>query len=227
MTNQFLEHPNEETLERFLLRRSEDQELEVVETHILACDSCITRLEALELQLTDLTSALALSEEDRIQKSLQEARKPTWRSWFTMSSLSWAGAACAALALGLAVIPQSIHRLSPTNIENAQAVEGALSACNTSTASSLSACRGAESAVLPSHRPLDLRVDTTDIPPGAVKVQVVNSTGLEVWKGKATVNSEQAQIAMPQLAESGPYFLRLYSDGTDKELLREFRFEVK
>lgn len=228
MTNQFLEHPNEETLERFLLRRSEDQELEVVETHILACDACITRLESLELQLTDLKAALALSEEERIQKSLQQTRQPARKSWFSISSLSWAGAACA-LALGLAVIPHSLHRLSPADTNNAPIAEGALSACNTQTASSLAACRGSESAVLPSKRPLDLQVDTTDLPPGPVRIQVVDSTGEEIWTGKTNVSSEHAKVVLPQIVKSGPYFLRVYNpaDGTESGLLREFRFEVK
>jgi hypothetical protein len=230
MTNDpFLDHPNEEALERFLLRKSEDQELEVLETHIFACETCVTRLESLELQLTDLKTALASFEEERIQKDLAGVRQPFWKGWFTMQSMSWAGAACAALAVGLAFVPHSIHRLSPSNAANAQTVDGDLSACNASNAGTLSACRGAETATLPAHRPLHLRLDATDLPKGPVEVQVVNSGGSQIWEGKTTVDAEQARVELPQIGQTGPYFLRFYSAAAspDRELLREFRFEVK
>ena len=82
-----LEHPNEEALERFLLHRSGDEEIEVLETHILACESCITRLETLELQINDLTVALRAAEQERIAKQASPAKEP-WKSWFTLPTLS-------------------------------------------------------------------------------------------------------------------------------------------
>jgi hypothetical protein len=53
----------EEALERFLLHQSRDEELEVLESHILACESCVTRLEDLEvwLAVTKLALNAALS----------------------------------------------------------------------------------------------------------------------------------------------------------------------
>ena len=42
----YLDHPNEEALERFLRNEVQESELETIETHILACESCVTRLEA-------------------------------------------------------------------------------------------------------------------------------------------------------------------------------------
>lgn len=225
MTNPLLEHPNEEALERFLLHRAEDQELEVVETHILACESCVTRLENLELQLTDLKTALTKSEEERIQKGLQRDPQPFWKGWLTVSSLSWVGAACVALAMGLTFVPHS-HRVSPND---AQAARADLSTCDTSTATSLATCRGTETSVLPAHRALNLRLDATDLAQGPIGVQLVNSAGGEVWQGKTVVKNDSAQVSLPQIARAGPYFLRFYnpSDGPEHGLLREFRFEVK
>ncbi len=231
MTDSYLEHPNEETLERFLLHRSGDQELEVVETHILACESCITRLETLELQITDLKTALASSEEQRIQNELNPKRS-SWRSWFSTPNLSWAGAACAALILGLTLIPHSLHNTaySPTGASR-QVAERDLSACAGSNGNDtdLATCRGVEIATLPENRPLNLRLDATDIPEGPVDVQVVSGDGSEIWQGQTTVSSQRAQVKLPQISQPGPYFLRFYAPGagTEHELLREFRFEVK
>jgi hypothetical protein len=228
MTDSYLEHPNEEALERFLLHRSEDQELEVVETHILACESCVTRLESLELQINDLKAALGSWEEQRIQNELNPKRS-SWKNWFSMPNLSWAGAACAALILGLTFIPHSLRNTpsAPGSIQ----VAADLSACAGSNGSDtdLATCRGVEIATLPENRPLNLRLDATDIPEGPVDVQVVSSDGSEFWQGQTTVSNQRAQVKLPQISQPGPYFLRFYAPGagTERELLREFRFEVK
>jgi hypothetical protein len=231
MTDSYLEHPNEETLERFLLHRSEDQELEVVETHILACESCITRLENLELQINDLKAALGTWEEQRIQKELNP--KPSfWKSWFSTPNLSWAGAACAALILGLTFIPHSLRNTQNSPHGTAlQVAERDLSACagTNGTDTDLATCRGVEIATLPENRPLNLRLDATDIPEGPVDVQVVSADGSEIWQGQTMVSNQRARVKLPQISQPGPYFLRFYAPGagTERELLREFRFEVK
>ena len=231
MTKPYLDHPNEEALERFLLQRSDENELEVLETHILACEVCITRLETLELQITNLKAALVTAEEQRIQKELHSARS-SWKSWFRVPSLSWAGAACAALAVGLAVVPHyTQHNLQLSTVKSNEVAEGDLSACRGADSSdaSLATCRGMETATLPQRRPLDLRLDTTDIPQGPVDVQVVNGAGADVWQGQTTVSNERAEVRLPEISQPGTYFLRFYapSASAEHELLREFRFEVK
>jgi anti-sigma factor RsiW len=52
------DHPSEDSLERFLLNRCEVDELEIVETHIFACEACVTRLETLELTIEATKLAL-------------------------------------------------------------------------------------------------------------------------------------------------------------------------
>ncbi|HEX4168951.1 MAG TPA: hypothetical protein VHZ55_26095 [Bryobacteraceae bacterium] len=230
MTNAYCEHPSEEALERFLLHRSEDQEVEVLETHILACESCITRLETMETELATLKTALVSSEEERIQKELNPAAS-SWKSWFTIPRLSWGAAACAALAIGLVSVPHTIHKSQLSSPGGAVVAEGDLSACRSADGADtdLSTCRGAETATLPEGRPLSLRIDTTDIPEGSVDVQVVNGGGSEIWHGQTTVTKERAQLKLPQISHAGPYFLRFYapSANAEHELLREYRFEVK
>ena len=127
-------------------------------------------------------------------------------------------------------MPPSVHKLQLNSANSASVAEGDLSACRGDGADAdLATCRGAETATLPEGRPLNLRVDTTDIPQGAVDVQVVNGNGGEIWKGKTTVSNERAQVKLPEISQPGPYFLRFYapSVGAEHELLREFRFEVK
>ena len=51
-------HPSEEALERFLLHAVQGPELVQLEGHILACDSCVTRLEDIEIMLAATKLAL-------------------------------------------------------------------------------------------------------------------------------------------------------------------------
>lgn len=53
-----LGHPSEEALERFLLDSLEGPELVQLERHILACESCVTRLEEIEVMLAATKLAL-------------------------------------------------------------------------------------------------------------------------------------------------------------------------
>ncbi|MDQ2841816.1 MAG: hypothetical protein M3Y72_12415 [Acidobacteriota bacterium] len=227
MTNPNLEHPTEEALERYLLQRTDEQELESLETHVLACESCITRLEILEPEIATLKITLVDYEEARIQNELNPSRS-SWKDWFTIPRLSWAGAAVAALGIGLTVVPHSMQRLSSAH--SVQVAEGDLAGCQPNgTDMTLTACRGTETATLPGGHPLHLRLDATDIQQGHVDVQVVNGTGNQVWQGQTTVSNERAEVNMPEISQPGSYFLRFYapSANSERELLREFRFEVK
>lgn len=206
----FLDHPTEEVLERFVLNRSGEEELETVETHILACDSCVARLESLENEIADIKIAAAEVRLDAVRKEYS-APKVSWRNWFTVPKLSWAGAA-AALALGIALIPQFAHRTGPV------------------AEVSLTAYRGLENPTVPAREPLHLHLNAADLPEGAVAVQIVDQQGLNVWKGSSEIRHDQVDITVPSMTKSGTHFLRLYQTGKDNpegDLLREFAFQVK
>jgi hypothetical protein len=198
---QHLEHPTEEALERFLLHQSQGPELELVETHILACELCVDRLEALEMQIAVTRIALAeLQRDSGAKKATSEKR--SWKARFGIGGLSFAGAAaCAVLAIAI---------FTPAQVQ-------------------LSAYRGTESSSVPQWRPLHIHLQTADIPDGSMAVQLVDNQGVEVWKGATAVVHEQADVHLPRLTKAGNYFLRLYAPakGTaEGDLLREFSFRV-
>ncbi len=72
-------HPTEESLERFLLKHSQEEELAVVETHILACESCVARLESLEMNVAVMKLALGESQPARSGRHLFKAQA-VWRT---------------------------------------------------------------------------------------------------------------------------------------------------
>ena len=192
MQSTYLDHPTEEALERFLLHQSREEELEVLETHILACESCVTRLEDLEVWLA--TTKLALSE-NLSQQSVKATanERPSWRrSWCTVRNFSLAGTV-AALALGIVIIPQKIRRTVPVSEVT------------------LSAYRGMETSVVPEGHRLHVRLNATDLAKGPVTASIVNSHGAEIWSGSTVIRHELAEITVPPLTEAGAHFLRLYA----------------
>src|ERR1700761_3111870 len=108
MQNSYLTHPAEEALERFLLHQSPEDELDVVETHILACDACVSRLEVLGNQISTMKNALLeLQQQSAVAAASQQHR--SWKAWFTVPHLAWASAAAVAVAAGLVVTPQFVR----------------------------------------------------------------------------------------------------------------------
>jgi hypothetical protein len=206
-----VDHPTEEALERFLLHQSQEAELEIFETHILACESCVTRLEDLDVWLA--ATKLALNE-IFVQKSVKATanERPSWRrNWFTVRNFSLAGTV-AALALGIAIVPQMIRRTVPVSEVT------------------LSAYRGLATSVVPEGHPLHVRLETTDLAEGPVTASIVNSTGTEIWSGTTLIRHEQVEVTVPPISEAGRYFIRLYAPShgnPQKDLLREFMFQVE
>src|SRR5690242_2819120 len=183
---QYLEHPTEEALERFLLHQSQEPEVEIVETHILTCESCVERLEELETYMA--TTKIALRELQRSCRIKETARqKRSWRAWFEVGGLSFAGAAAACAALAFAL-------LEPAQVN-------------------VSAYRGVETTFVPEWRPVQMHLHTADLPDGSVAVQLVNGEGVQVWKGANVIVHEQADLHLPRITKPGSYFLRLYAPG--------------
>ena len=202
-------HPTEDQLERFLLHQCQEHELEQVETHILACESCVVRLESLEVDIT--ATKLALREMQREQTEKAAAREHSrWRDWLTIPKLSFAGG-IAALAVGVAVIPNYVQRSSPA------------------TELSLSAYRGTESSVTPANHRVHVRLNASDLAQGSLTAKLVDSRGSEIWNGTALNHNNEVDLQIPPIRQSGVYYLRLYSPAhADADgLLREYAFNVK
>ncbi len=211
MQNSYFDHPTEEELESFLLHPFQGEETGVVETHILACEACVARLEALETEIPALKWALERLEAERAHREAARA-EGQWRKWFTVPRLSWAAGA-AVLLLGIALAPQFERRTTQPPAEV-----------------SLVAYRGAGTPAVPLNRPLHIRLNARDLAEGPVTAQIVNSDGSEVWKGTTTVRREEVDIRVPKIQEAGAHFLRLYAlahGNGQANLLREFAFKAK
>ena len=208
MQDIYIHHPTDEALERFLLHHANEEELEVVETHILACESCVTRLEDLEFLIA--TTKLALQEVRSEQLAKQAAKQQySWKNWITVPRLSWAGG-LAVFALGVALVPQ-LTQQHPTDV-------------------ALSAYRGLDISTVPEGRPLHMSLNANDLGNGPVTVELVDSRGLRLWQGSSNIQNDKVDIAVPRISQMGTHFIRLYSPkpgNGEGDLLREFAFQVK
>lgn len=206
MNSLWLEHVSEELLERYLARQGSESEVEVVETHLLVCDSCRDRLDELEDYRTVMRQGFALlaSQPEQVQARARLSGLPAWRlpRWSPRFSMI---AAAAALAL-------AAFLLVPANV-------------------SLTSERGSDTAATaPPGRILQLHLDSSGLPDGEVSVEIVDSNGNAIGERQLLVRSNQVTVGVRPLW-SGLYYARIYSskDGhlDSDRLLREFGFQVR
>jgi hypothetical protein len=202
MTDPYRDHPSEEALERFLLKRLSQAELEVVETHILACEFCVEQLETLEVLIAATKLTTLHSEAGRTQLQSPKA-SGGWLSSLT-AKLSLMGA-LTALAIGAVTfsVPRDV---------------------------TLSTYRGQETPIVTTWRPLHLKLNATDLAEGPVIVELVDNAGASVWKGSAAVHNDEVKVTLPRITTAGSHFVRIYAiaqSNTESDLLREFAFQVK
>jgi transposase len=182
---------------------SPEEELEDLESHVLACGYCVDQLETLETQIAAARLALQKMEEQRILKRSAQSFS-RWKSWFTIPKLSFAAAgAVAAAAAILLSIPRDVN---------------------------LTAYRGTETAIVSEGRPLHVHLNAAGLTPGAIAIELADSKGSIVWKGTSVVRHDIIDVSLPRITQAGAHYLRLYSPpeaGTEAILLREFAFDAK
>lgn len=200
-----LQHPSEDALERFVLHRMQEEELESFESHILACDNCVSRLEYLEVQIAATKMALSDLHQEKVAENYAKSKKSSW-AWLKISGYSLAGVAAAAI-------------LTVANLPSFNTVER-----------DISGYRGSETIELPVNHPLYLHLNAKDLAASPVALEVVSAEGNEIWKGRSVVDHQKVDTHLPKITERGNYLLRVYSSPADQgqgALLKEFSIEVK
>jgi hypothetical protein len=214
MQKNFGDHPSDEMFERYLLRQSDEAEFEAVENHILMCPDCVTRLEEAESFISTFKAACGEIPITHRERSTTGSLAKQIAIWLTPLRLSWtAGLAVILAALIVAPAQFALRRpVSPAQV-------------------TLSAWRGGESISVPAKRPLNLHLNSIDLPDGTVAVQLVDALGREVSHGSTSIDQETASVSLPALQTPGAYFLRLYSvadtKSGERDLLREFAFQAR
>ncbi len=84
--------------------------------------------------------------------------------------------------------------------------------------------------MLPENQRVHVRLDAADLAEGPVTLQLVDSSGSQIWKAAAAVQNHEVAITVPRITAPGTHYLRLYAPAQGKvegDLLREFAFRVK
>jgi hypothetical protein len=209
MDTWYLDHPSEETLARFLAQQAQETELQRVETHILFCSRCLSRLEHLDMMIS--VTKLAFQPPD---ESASQTRQP-WVSSFLSFHFLFRASAIGSFVLAFALLAWHVVLSTQPVI------------------TVLSANRGSELPRVPGNRNLSLILNVPDVSNGPVYLAIFDDLGKFVWQEPAVVLDEHVKVTIPKLERIGLYFVRLYpadltrSTGDDVDFLREFLFEVQ
>ena len=218
-------HPTEEILEEYIFGRVCEPDLAALEEHLLVCVPCQVKLEELEDYVTLMKSATSawVRDPEAFRAGYAPAGEISKR--FAIPPVSGLRVLTAA---GLAVVLVSVAYFAALhNPWHSQPVPQAVTV-------KLMAMRGGGAkdgtadglAQAPSGKPLDLAIDGANLPPApGYRLEVVNQSGQEIWRGAAAVTGTQLSARIPAGPRPGVYWVRLYSSSGD--FLREFGMRLQ
>jgi hypothetical protein len=196
LTKSFPPHPSEDILEEYVFGRLPEALTAQVEEHLLICHSCQDAVE----QTDKFISSMKVAERHPVP--VAGLLDSGWRRAAPGASVT--AVLAVAIVVGLAVWKPSVGSFpGPVDV-------------------SLSSLRGFNAlSQAPAGRSLQLGIDAPGLTPGKqYRVEVVDATGREVWKGPVAEANNELVAAMTTPLNAGVYWVRLY--GGDSELLREF-----
>jgi hypothetical protein len=203
-------HLSEEMLERYAFGQLAEDFVSPLEEHMLVCEGCRARLLAVEEYLRiGAAAAKVLREPSGGGRGVLSLRF----CWPRGSPLSlWATAlATILLCFGLALVRPAHDLVPPASVIT------------------LEASRGASQALVSHARAgnIVLLIETSKLPALPLyKLQLVNSSGQEIWSASVSAIDQQIRVAAPQNLGAGQYWVRLYTPDSGSQL-REYGLEVQ
>ncbi len=198
-------HPDEEAVEMYVMGKLDAHAIDQFEDHVLLCEACQHRVQVSETYFLSMRSAMAKAPAPEPEHSTIRRLK----DFFQMPTPVWAGAA-AVIAIALAgVVGTRFFTRSPVPV-----------------AVALTATRG-ETASIAAHGPLDLNLDTRDLPSAeSYRVQMVNADGKSVWEqNQVSSAAGHLSIHVAKHLASGQYFVRIY--GSNAGTPREYAIQIR
>ena len=195
-------HPEEDYLERYVMKTCSERESNAIEEHLLVCEHCRARLYAAEEWVSLMKTALPLGP--------NRLRIPRWREsigqLFTRPMTIAAG--CAAM---VTIMLSASLLLRETPLEEQWVT--------------LAATRGEQpDPTVDSHKLLRLRLDTTDLVE-PMEGQIVDAIGAPVWTQLITPSSPD--IKLDRTLQPGKYWVRINSREGGHRNLREFPLSIR
>ena len=194
-------HPEEDYLERYIMKTCSKQEVDALDEHLLVCEHCRARLYSAEEFVSLIKMAMPLGP--------SRQRVPRWRETIVefFGRPMGMAAGCAALAAVLLAAPALLRNRAPT----VEIVD-------------LASTRGAEAPSASERSLIILRLDTRGLTE-PMEGQVVDGGGVPVWTQQIT--PEKGELRVERRLKPGMYWVRINSSQGDHENLREFPLVVK
>jgi len=197
-------HPDEEHLERYVMKLCTDQDSGEIENHLLICEHCHARSREAEEWVALMKIALPLAP--------KPVKVPRWRQsvehWFAQPMVM---AGYAAMAIVLFATPLLHHeRFDREETVTLNATRGETDQ-TTFTASSRNRIR--------------LRLDTSDLN-GPLEAEIVDQTGTTVWANTLRSPAVNPELLLDHRLEPGSYWVRVNS-AKDHRTLREAGLRVQ
>jgi hypothetical protein len=201
-------HPAEELLEKYAMGKIAEDQLPSLEEHLLVCSDCQVRMADMDDYVQAANAAAAELERTHA------AGKPSL--WEFLSGDFWripkpvwaAGLAAAVVAM---VVPFAHQSVPGTEVY-------------------LSTLRGTNpsaTATVNSRAKILLRIDTATIAPApSYQLQLVSSTGRQIWNTRVIQKDQQISALVPHTLSAGKYWVRLYAVSDSVNPLQEFALKV-
>lgn len=195
--------PTDEQLELYSLGRMAEPAIASTEEHLLICSHCQDRLNE-----ADEWIGLMKQETARLAAEPARSRWSFLHGW-AMSKPLWAGGfAALAVMVGLSLQMSTRPAEFPGQTVQLQATRGVQPETHAAR-----------------NRLLTLKMDLTELPAAeAYRVEVVDSTGSPVWRGKVKPENRRVEVSLERKLQPGAYWVRLYGGGD--EYLREYGLRV-
>ena len=208
MDRNTLKHVGEERLEAYAMGTLAEDEVAVVEEHLLFCATCQDRLEELDGYTQAMRGAAKRIREEEVVAPATPGAWGRVREWFHTPAPIWAGAlAMLAVILMIGLRLQVQPPGSPVEVE-------------------LHAIRGASAGTALAGHALRLRLDNRGVAEDAAwRVEIVDEEGTRVWIGTGSWTDSAVLASVDRSFTAGTYFVRLLKEGEDP--VREYHLVVQ
>jgi hypothetical protein len=198
-------HGTDAQLEQYVLGRMASAEVELLEEHLMVCAACQEKLDG----VADFTIGMREALETSPLPVVITSRKANWFAWDWVKLIR---RPAFSMAVGFAAMVLVVGIFS--NGRTKFAPRASLQ---------LTAMRGEMPLTVPA-RQFDLTLSDGPHEGGPFRIEVVNETGVSMWRGLAQSSPAGVHVNVEQKLSSGDYFVRIYS--ADGKVLREYGFRV-
>jgi hypothetical protein len=192
-------HLEEEQAEKYSMGCFTAMELAPIEEHLLICAACRAKVASHD--------DFAVAMKTAASQLMREPKRPRARLFFFPRLIPIAAAAGLILVLAGVGTRVVSHNRVPAFAVSLQAVRGVLVGNQA-----------------PAGRPLILQLDLAELPQAAYRVEVVDASGVVVWKGIGLPSPANSTAVAIHGLNAGVYFVRVYASSGG--LLREYGLEV-